>query len=112
MRPTLAHVERIWGLLSAVGIALYFGIGWLIHTDEMVRTTFPKHVVSEEERLNKLTEIQLSQQDILKAQQEDKLIAQLGQEAECEDPKTTYPRDYCQSVLREKRLREAHERSR
>ena len=53
MHPTLSHVERAWGLLSAVGIALYFGVGWLIHTDEMVRTTFPRHVVSEAERLDK-----------------------------------------------------------
>lgn len=99
-----------WALISAVGVALYFGVTWVAHTHEVVNVEFPKHVLTEEEQLDKhdqlLNRLAALQERVI----DDADAAQIAIEIKCEEVGNDMPKSYCVDVLKAKRLREMRDR--
>ena len=104
---TTKHIERSWTLLTIAGgalLALWTGYAWINAqnvADELVTVEIAPAVAE----LSKQTK---ALKDLAKLEREAKLITQVSMEQKCEAPGTTMPKDYCDDVLHQKRMREAH----
>jgi hypothetical protein len=106
----LSVAKDAWALLSALGIATYFGVSWIANTNQVVNVTFPAHVTKETRKVQSVEETLAKLTDLQAAQEEQRAIEQIGFEMKCEEPDTDLPSDYCADVLKAKRIRERSER--
>ena len=112
MAVTVKQVERGWTLVSIAGgalLGLWAGYGWITDQNDDI-SKMQMEVAPAVVELKKQTRgIRTTLQEI----REDKRVAALAMEAQCEKPNgSDLPPSYCEQVLSEKRIREAREAER